>query len=89
MNEIGDAGVSALADACVKGALTNLLLLNSYNHKIDDIGLTALAQAITADKNDKKALENLKSLSVDNFQHSQLSKACVGRIDLLPPSLLV
>ena len=71
-------------------SLTNLLYLNlSYNHKIDDIGLTALAQAITADKNDKKALETLKSLSVDNFQHSQLSKACVGRINLLPPSWVV
>ena len=44
-NQIGDAGLSALADALGKGALDKLAVLRLDNNQIGDAGLSALASA--------------------------------------------
>ena len=44
-NQIGDAGLSALAEAVGKGALPALRMLALNGNKIGDVGLTALADA--------------------------------------------
>ena len=44
-NQIGDVGLTALADACAKGALANLEELHLPVNRFGDAGLTALADA--------------------------------------------
>ena len=44
-NQIGDAGLSALAEAVGKGALPALKILTLGGNYIGDVGLTALADA--------------------------------------------
>ena len=45
-NQIGDAGVAALASACGSGALPNLTRLGLDGNQIGDDGMQALAAAI-------------------------------------------
>ena len=60
-NNIGDAGLTALAEAVESGALAQLTRLDLDNNRIGDAGLTALAEAIkpTAD-NASGALDKLE-----------------------------
>jgi Ran GTPase-activating protein (RanGAP) involved in mRNA processing and transport len=44
-NQIGDAGVTALAQSCARGALTSLKVLYLDENQIGDDGVTALAKA--------------------------------------------
>ena len=45
-NQIGDAGLDALAKAVESGALASLKVLNLENNQIGDAGLLALAEAL-------------------------------------------
>ena len=45
-NQIGDAGLSALAEAVGKGALASLEVLFLENNQISDAGLSTLAEAV-------------------------------------------
>jgi hypothetical protein len=45
-NQIGDAGLTALAKAVESGALASLKELNLWNNHIGDAGLSALAEAM-------------------------------------------
>ena len=45
-NQIGDAGITALAEACGRGALANCQFLSLERNQIGDVGMTAFAQAI-------------------------------------------
>ena len=60
---VGDAGATALAEACAKGALTSLKELNLNRNQIGDAGATALADACA-----KGALAQLTVLSISNNQ---------------------
>ena len=75
-NEIGDAGVMALADAAAGGALPQLTNLYLDGNKIGDTGLSALASACASG-----ALPELKEICVDNqhMRHPQLVAACQPR----------
>lgn len=69
-NEIGDAGLTALADAIkptadnTSGALYNLESLNFYSNQIGDAGLSAFVTAITPGPSGKGALASLKQLDL-------------------------
>ena len=45
-NQVGDTGLSALAEAVGKGALPQLKQLWLSKNKIGDVGLSALAEAV-------------------------------------------
>ena len=45
-NQIGDAGLSALAEAVGSGALSKLKSLILHSNSIGDVGITALATAV-------------------------------------------
>ena len=60
-NEIGDAGLQALADALGKGALASLEKLYLYSNAIGDDGMSALASACASG-----ALASLVELIVDD-----------------------
>ena len=53
-NQIGDPGITALADALGNGALPALQHLELYNNQIGDVGMTAFAGAVS-----KGALDHL------------------------------
>ena len=55
--QIGDAGVTNLADVCARGALVNLSFLLLWNNRIGDAGVIALSKVCT-----NGALVNLKKL---------------------------
>ena len=74
-NKISDVGLSALADACAKGALASLQTLMLNHNSIGDAGLTAFADAVRSG-----ALASLQTLYVDNNpEHSALKAACEAR----------
>ena len=56
-NQIGDAGVTALATACAGGALPQCTFLNLRGNQIGDAGVSALASACASG-----ALPQLKDL---------------------------
>ncbi len=82
-NKIGDAGTSALADACASGALANVRELGLHANKIGDAGMSALAGACA-----RGALASLKTLHVDDgalgTEHPQLMEVCSSRGIELP-----
>ena len=47
-NEIGDAGITALAQACASGAMANLTVLHLLQNKITDDGFATLFPLLTA-----------------------------------------
>ena len=49
-NQIGNAGVSALASACADGALASLQMLIISRNNIGDAGATALANAVESNQ---------------------------------------
>ena len=59
-NNIGDAGLTALAEAVESGALASLESLFLNGNGIGDEGMSALAKAITPDKDGKGALDKLE-----------------------------
>ena len=83
-NQIGDAGLKALAEACrANGALASCQELNLFNNQIGDIGLSALAKACASG-----ALASLSELYVDDgplgTEHPALKAACEARGIELP-----
>jgi len=73
-NQIGDAGVEALAKACGSGALAQLEKLFLAQNKIGDVGVTALADACG-----EGAMASLEVLRVDNPEYPALKAACEAR----------
>eukprot|EP00900_Chrysochromulina_parva_P005409 jgi/Chrpa1/1486/Chrysochromulina_OHIO_Genome00001865-RA len=75
-NNIGDAGVIALATACVSGAMAQLEDLSLFNNDVSDAGVTALARAIAIG-----ALASLEYLFIDgeHMGHLGLLAACQPR----------
>ena len=75
-NQIGDAGLSAVAEAVGKGALPQLQELYLSGNSIGDVGLSALADVVS-----RGALASLKEIMVDNkhMRHPQLVAACQPR----------
>ena len=75
-NQIGDTGLSALAEAVGEGALASCRHLILNNNHVGDIGLSALAEACASE-----ALASLKEIMVDNkhMRHPQLVAACQPR----------
>ena len=66
-NQIGDAGVAALADACARGALAQCQELSLDGNLIGDDGMTAFAQAIKpVSEGGSGALSQLKALRLYN-----------------------
>ena len=81
-NQIGDTGVTALAEACARGALPQCTTLGLAQNQIGDAGITALAQAIKpASKGGSGAMASLKKIVVDSKQmrHPGLVAACQPR----------
>ena len=75
-NQIGDTGVTALADACAMGSMKQLTHLDLSINKISDLGLASLSEALASG-----ALPNLKDLLLSNNQIgdsgvSALADAC-------------
>ena len=52
-NQIGDPGITALADALGKGALAQLKELNLFSNQIGDTGMIAFADAVRSGALDK------------------------------------
>ena len=77
-NKIGDAGVTALADACTRGSLAQLKELWLNHNQIGDPGVTALASACAGG-----SLASLETLVVDDgplgVDHPQLKAVCEQR----------
>ena len=75
-NNIGDAGVIALATACVSGAMAQLEILLLFNTNVSDAGVTVLARAIAIG-----ALASLERLFIDgeHIGHLGLLAACQPR----------
>ena len=75
---ISASALTALADACAKGALAQVTFLGLTKNKIGDAGLAALADACA-----KGALAQLRSLYIENNPTSKQSKdalkAALGR----------
>ena len=44
-NQIGDPGITSLADACAKGAMAHLNYLSLGNNRVGDGGIASLANA--------------------------------------------
>ena len=62
-NDIGNAGLTALAAAIRSGALAALQSLDlEWNWNIGDAGMVALATAVTPDQDGKGALAKLRQL---------------------------
>ena len=77
-NQIGDAGLTALAKAVESGALASLQLLDLQVNQIGDAGLSSLAAAVG-----NGALASLETLAVDDEEHPALEAACQARgVDL-------
>ena len=78
-NQIGDAGCTALADACAIGALPQCQDLSLLRNRIGDAGITALAQAITpVSEGGSGALPQLKDLHLYE-EAPALEAACKAR----------
>ena len=60
-NQIGDVGLSALAEACAKGALPKLEELWLHENEIGDVGMQALAGAVSKGAMDKVTIIELSS----------------------------
>ena len=73
-NQIGDAGVTALAQACAAGALAQCTTLVLGGNKIGDKGIEALSEALATG-----AMASLTALSVDDPEHPALRAACDAR----------
>ena len=77
-NQIGDAGVTALALACAGGAMAQLETLDLSRNQIGDAGVTALASACAGG-----AMASLQTLVMDNgplgVDHPKLKAACQER----------
>ena len=58
-NQIGDAGLTALAKAVESGALASLEKLFLSKNQIGDVGITALADAL-----EKGAMDKIQSISL-------------------------
>ena len=72
-NQIGDAGVTALADACASGALPALKELYLHENKIADTGMIALADAVG-----RGALPALQTLFMDS-PSAELTSYCASK----------
>ena len=68
-NQIGDAGLTALAKAVESGALPQLEKIWLGGNSIGDVGLSALADVVS-----RGALDHLKNLYLGNNKCSQQSK---------------
>ena len=75
-NNIGDAGLTALAKAVESGALASLEALDLSKNEIGEAGMTAFADAVG-----KGALASLKKIVVDtkHERRPQLVAACQPR----------
>jgi hypothetical protein len=77
-NQIGDTGVTALAEACARGALPQLRTLWLQENKIGDAGMQAFASACASG-----ALPSLQALVMDDgplgVDHPALKAACQKR----------
>ena len=73
-NNIGDAGMSALAGSIASGSLGSLTHLHLSSNSIRSAGMTALASALAGG-----SLPALRRLDVDNKNHPQLVAACQQR----------
>ena len=77
-NQIGDVGMSALADAFAKGSMASLESLNLRENKIGDLGMSSLSEALA-----KGSLASLQTLFVDDgplgTEHPALKEACKAR----------
>jgi Leucine-rich repeat (LRR) protein len=74
-NEIGDAGLTALAKAVESGALAQLTELRLGFNKIGDVGMQALVGAVS-----NGALPALKELYFDRNKISNTVKATVKEV---------
>jgi hypothetical protein len=79
-NQIGDAGVKSLADACAIGALPQCRELLLSGNQIGDAGIIALAQAIKpVSEGGSGAMASLQMIYVHNAEHPRLKAACEAR----------
>jgi hypothetical protein len=83
-NQIGDAGVSSLAQACAGGALASLKELRLFGNKIGDAGVKALAKACAGG-----ALAQLEKLflydnKIGDAGVKSLAKACASGAVAVP-----
>ena len=82
-NQIGDAGVTALAEACARGALSQCTELSLWGNQIGDAGITALADACGSG-----AMASLMTLFVNGgplgTEHPALKAVCEARGIELP-----
>ena len=79
-NQIGDTGVTSLANACASGALANLETLDLRHNNIGDVGCTALASAVG-----EGALPALTHLKIDNNPASfEARQAAMDAINVFP-----
>ena len=72
-NNIGDAGLIALAKAVESGALAQLIRLDMDKNQIGDAGLAALAKAV-----ESGTLASLETIVVDE-RHPDLVAVCQPR----------
>jgi hypothetical protein len=68
-NNIGDAGLTALAKAVESGALASLKYHLLQNNQIGDAGLSALAEAVG-----KRALASVSFIDLDHNKASEAGK---------------
>ena len=68
-NQIGDAGLTALAKAVESGALPALEKLNLFRNQIGDAGLQAFADAVS-----KGALDKVTFIDLDYNQATETGK---------------
>ena len=84
-NAIGDAGMSALASACAKGALAQCTFIGLGGNQIGDVGLTALALACASGALDKVAfihLDHSRATETGKKAMRDVSKTRGFRVDL-------
>ena len=78
-NQIGDQGVTALAEACAGGALPSLRSLDLQCNAIGDVGLSALASTCAGGAQLPQLKElYLYSNNIGDTGCAALAEACVG-----------
>ena len=76
-NQIGDAGLTALAGACASGALAQLKTLYLHENQIGDKGLEAFSGALAGGS--LASLETLVMVGPPGADHPQLKAVCGQR----------